>query len=91
MKYGALVEAVKSIMSGYDMQLTLRQIYYRLVAAGLMPNTRSNYNQLSSQLVTAREKGDIDEDRIADRSRRINDVSFDSPAAYIYYCQAILK
>jgi len=91
MKYGSLVEAVNGIMSQYDVQLTLRQVYYRLVAAGKIPNTRSNYNQLSSQLVTARENVDVDEDRIADRSRRINDVSFDSPESFLEVCRSTLQ
>lgn len=63
MKYAELVGAVKRIISGYSIPLTLRQIYYRLVVAGLIANTRSDYNQLSSQLVTARENGDIDDSR----------------------------
>lgn len=91
MKYTDLVNAVSQIISGYTMPLTLRQVYYRLVAAGLIPNTRSNYNQLSSQLVTARENGDIDDTRIVDRSRRIEDVSFDSPESFIEVCQATLR
>lgn len=91
MKYRGLVQAVNDVMAGYDMQLTLRQIYYRLVSAGMIANTRSDYNQLSSQLVTARENGDIDDSRIADRTRRIEDVSFDSPDAFLGYCEAILK
>lgn len=33
------------------------------------PNKRSSYNQLSSQLVKAREKGEINENRIEDRTR----------------------
>lgn len=78
-------------MSGYTMPLTLRQVYYRLVAVGLIPNTRSNYNQLSSQLVTARENDDIDDTRIVDRNRRIEDVSFDSPESFIEVCQTTLR
>lgn len=91
MRYADLVNAVNQIISGYTMSLTLRQVYYRLVAAGLIPNTRSNYNQLSSQLVTARENGDIDDTRIVDRSRRIEDVSFESPESFIEICQTTLR
>ena len=69
MKYAELVDAVNRIIAGYAIPLTLRQVYYRLVVAGLIANTRSNYNQLSSQLVTARENDDIDDTRIVDRSR----------------------
>lgn len=90
MKYSELVNAVNEIIAGYSIPLTLRQVYYRLVAAGLVPNTRSSYNQLSSQLVTARENGDIDDTRIVDRSRRIEDVSFDSPESFIEACRTTL-
>jgi len=68
MKYVELIDAVNDILAGYDMQLTLRQVYYRLVARGLIPNTRSNYNQLSSQLVKARENGEAD-DRFMSKCR----------------------
>ena len=91
MKYDVLVERVNQILASYTVPLTLRQVYYRLVAAGLIANTRSNYNQLSSQLVTARESGDIDDSRIVDRTRRIEDVSFDSPQSFIEICQSTLK
>ena len=50
MKYNELVNAVNGIIAGYSIPLTLRQVYYRLVAAGLIANTRSDYNALSSQL-----------------------------------------
>ena len=39
MKYLELVTAVNEIMSNYTVRLTLRQVYYRLVAAGLIVNT----------------------------------------------------
>lgn len=70
MKYAVLVPLVNEILSQYPtMRLTLRQIYYRLVAVHNYPNKRSSYNQLSSQLVTAREKGEVNENRIEDRTR----------------------
>ena len=91
MKYTDLVNAVNQIISGYTVPLTLRQVYYRLVVAGLIANTRSNYNQLSSQLVKARESGEVDDSRFTDRSRRIDDVSFDSPADFIEVCRGTLR
>ena len=91
MKYTDLVNAVNGILAGYSVQLTLRQVYYRLVASGLVANTRSNYNQLSSQLVKARESGNVDDSRFTDRSRRIDDVSFDSPQDFIEICRDTLK
>ncbi|MBI4332367.1 MAG: hypothetical protein HY673_13925 [Chloroflexi bacterium] len=91
MKYRELVKAVNSILAGYSVQLTLRQVYYRLVVAGLIANTRSDYNQLSSQTVKARESGDVDDRRFTDRSRRIDDVSFDSPGSFLEVCQNTLK
>ena len=71
LNYDALVEAVNEVLSQYDMLLTLRQIYYRLVAKLLIPNTVSSYKVLSHQLVKAREKGEVDASRIEDRSRRV--------------------
>ena len=69
MKYDELIGKVNQILSEYSMRLTLRQIYYRLVADHGLPNKRSSYNQLSSQLVKAREKGQVNANRIEDRTR----------------------
>lgn len=91
MKYVELVTAVNGVLAGYSIPLTLRQVYYRLVAAGLIANTRSDYNQLSSQLVKARESGEVDDSRFTDRSRRIDDVAFDSPDVFIEVCLETLK
>jgi hypothetical protein len=46
---------------------------------------------LSCQLVKAREIGEVDDNRIVDRSRRIDDTSFDSPEDFIEICQDTLK
>ena len=83
MKYEQTVAAVNRIISQYTIPLTLRQIYYRLVVAELIPNRRSAYNGLSAQLVRARELGEVDERRINDRSRSIEDHAFDSPTAFL--------
>lgn len=79
MNYQETVNAVNQVIRQYQMPLTLRQIYYRLVAGGLIPNRRSAYNGLSAQLVKAREAGEVDERRIVDRSRSTIDRAFDSP------------
>ena len=83
MKYNDMVEAVNKVIGQYSMSLTLRQIYYRLVVAELIPGTRAAYNGLSSQLVTARELGQVDENRIVDRSRRIEDPIYNSPEEFL--------
>ena len=71
MRYELVVTYVNEIFDDYPgMKLTLRQIFYRLVADHGYPNTKSKYTQLSTQLVKARQRGDIDESRIEDRSRQ---------------------
>lgn len=69
MRYDETVKHVAEVMEQYTIALTLRQIYYRLVAKYGLPNTRSNYNSLSKILVKARELDEIDETKIEDRTR----------------------
>lgn len=71
MKYQEIVKAVNDILSQYTAKLTLRQIYYRLVSKNLIPNTKSSYKGLSKHLVHAREKGDVNDYKIEDRSRKV--------------------
>jgi hypothetical protein len=71
MKYSELIKEVNSILSEYSMPLTLRQVYYRLVSKNLIPNTKTSYKGLSSQLVKARENGEVDDSKIEDRSRKV--------------------
>jgi len=86
MNYNETVNAVNAVIRQYNMPLTLRQIYYRLVAGGLIPNRRSAYNGLSAQLVKAREAGEVNERRIVDRSRSIDDRAYDSPKDFLEAC-----
>jgi hypothetical protein len=64
-----IVSAVKDITSTYRTKMTLRQIYYRLVARNLIPNNLNSYKNLSRILVTAREKGEISAHIMEDRGR----------------------
>jgi len=45
------------IMYSYDTSVTLRQLFYRLVSTGMLPNTRSAYTQLSHKTSEARRDG----------------------------------
>lgn len=55
---------------GYS--LTLRQLYYQLVAADIIPNDMKMYRKLSPLVVELREAGLIDWDSIVDRARAVN-------------------
>ena len=52
---------------GYD--LTLRQLYYQLVAKALIPNANESYKRLGNVLGGARLAGEFDMDLIIDRGR----------------------
>lgn len=68
-KYGEIVKEVNEILDQYKTKMTLRQIYYRLVAKLIIPNTLSRYKALSKTLVKARENGEVDYRKIEDRAR----------------------
>ncbi|MFF5205729.1 hypothetical protein [Streptosporangium sp. NPDC000396] len=48
-----VVDRAREIVVGYDGDVTLRQVHYRLVAAGLIPNTLATYRGLSARLTQA--------------------------------------
>ena len=64
---------------GYD--LTLRQVYYQLVAADVIPNTEKSYKNLGSLISDGRLAGLIDWEAIIDRTRQLRGLrSDDDPA-----------
>lgn len=63
-----LIEA-KRIVESYDTGVTLRQLFYRLVAAGLLPNTQGYYKRLSDRRAEGRREGWFPE--LLDRTSRI--------------------
>lgn len=64
------IEQANKIIDEYDGQkLTARQLYYRFVAAGHIPNTPTSYKNMTSLIADARYAGLIDWDAIEDRGR----------------------
>lgn len=57
------------LVDSYAGSVTLRQIFYRLVASGTIPNTVSAYKRLSAVTAEARRETDFPE--LADRGREI--------------------
>jgi hypothetical protein len=64
-----IVIAVNEIITHYTMKVTLRQVYYRLVAAQVIDNNINSYKRLSKILTNAREEGEVDPDKFEDRGR----------------------
>jgi hypothetical protein len=66
-----IVHEVNEILKRYpkEVKLTLRQIYYQLVAKHIIENDEHVYKSLSSMLVKARESGAVDDSRMEDRGR----------------------
>lgn len=76
--WGAVLGRAVLIVGSYDTPVTLRQLFYRLVAAGHLDNTRQAYKRLSDRTATARRAGEFPD--LADRTRTISrHPSFDGP------------
>lgn len=93
-----LIEQVNGIISEYQQMgysLTLRQVYYQLVARDVIPNSERSYKNLGSLISDGRMAGMIDWSAIEDRTRNLRANShWDSPGSVIYsaaYSYAIDK
>lgn len=68
----ALLERVNRVLSHYSAlgyKMTLRQLYYQLVARDVIPNTKRDYDRLGDLLSDARMGGYVDWNAIEDRGR----------------------
>jgi hypothetical protein len=75
----AILERAADITMSYATPVTLRQVFYRLVAAQVLPNRLSAYNRLGRLSARARRDGWFP--RLLDQGRTISrPPSFDSPA-----------
>jgi hypothetical protein len=68
--YQDYVKATNDVIAQYDMPLTVRQIFYRLVSNGFIANTVNSYKLLDKMITKGRERGDIDPYKIIDRARQ---------------------
>lgn len=67
-----LLEKINEILEEYSIQgikVTLRQLYYQLVARDVIPNQVKEYAKLSGLLTNARYSGIVDWNAIEDRTR----------------------
>jgi hypothetical protein len=80
----ALIERCNRIIAAYQRQgydLTLRQLYYQLVARDVIPNTQRSYKNLGNLVSEARRAGLISWQAIVDRTRNLRSIgTWDSPS-----------
>jgi len=72
-KRSAQIDVINTILEEYSGQgyiLTLRQLYYQLVAGDIIPNEVRQYTKVMKTLTMGRMNGLIDWDMIEDRTRR---------------------
>ncbi len=68
--YEEYVRATNNIISQYNIRLTVRQIFYRLISSGFIQNTINSYKLFDRMITRGREKRDIDPSNIIDRARQ---------------------
>jgi len=74
-----ILKRAAEIVQSYDTGVTLRQLFYRLVAAQILPNTTTAYQTLSNRTAAARRAGSFPD--LIDLTREIHQHQhFDSPA-----------
>jgi len=89
-EWRVLLDRAAAIVKSYDTLVTLRQLFYRLVAAQLLPNTTNAYKSLSRYTAEARRAGLFP--ALMDRGRTIHrDQTFQNPAAARRWLQSIYR
>lgn len=71
-----LIMNARDIADEYDGNLTLRQLYYQLVARGFIPNSQESYKRLVGRLTDARLNGEFPIDALLDRTREARPGAF---------------
>jgi len=74
----SLIETCNRVIREYQAQgftLTLRQLYYQMVARDVIPNKQSEYKRLGSIINDARLAGLVDWSSIEDRTRNLRSLS----------------
>jgi len=86
MRYDDIIPQIQAIIRQYgSMRLTVRQIYYRLVAGQVIENSQQSYKSVVALLTKARREGDIDYQDIEDRTREVKEGESDERSAQSYF------
>lgn len=64
-----LKQRIVEILSKYTKKVTFRQLYYRMVALGYIPNSLGEYKNLNRIVVQMREKGELSANLFTDLER----------------------
>lgn len=87
-----LIEKVNTVIEEYEAKgydLTLRQVYYQLVARGIIPNNERSYKNLGNLISDGRLAGLINWYAITDRTRNLRKNNhWTSPAQIVEACAA---
>ncbi len=85
-----LIDRINMIIAEYmskGYELTLRQLYYQLVARDIIPNNERSYKNIGNLVSDARMAGLIDWEAIVDRTRYLRANShWDSPSDIVEAC-----
>lgn len=90
-----LIELINGIVEDYAAQgydLTLRQLYYQLVARDIIPNTGREYKNIGDLIGNARLAGLVSWQAIVDRTRNVDiPASWDRPGKIIHTAHSSYK
>jgi hypothetical protein len=90
LKWGPILKEAAKIVGSYETGVTLRQLFYRLVALLLLPNLQGRYQHLSKLTAKARREGTFP-DLIDQTSSIRRPPSWDSPAAAQAWLKAVYR
>jgi hypothetical protein len=90
LNWNAILVRAAEIVKSYNTGVTLRQLYYRLVSEGLIPNRVQSYKTLSAKSAAARREGWFP--NLIDRTRAIEQYRFfESPQSSLEWLADIYR
>lgn len=70
-----LIKHIEEVLNSYKFALTIRQIFYQLVAKQIIPNLEEFYRKISRLSVIGRDRSMLPEDKFTDRTRVFDKLS----------------
>jgi len=88
--WGSVLHNAATLVRSYDTGVTLRQLFYRLVADGTLPNTSTVYKHLSATTAEARRRGAFPD--LVDLTRTIHrPLGFKGPEEAMGYLDVVYR